>query len=97
MHDTGTHNIVAINNTVHSKSLNPTLHISPPSLVGNALGLLSKGCWFEPAVNHYFSSNNVCLLAHVLTGEDPQSECLRRDESNRVYWLQTRFLSLVYL
>ena len=49
--------------TLHSKSLNPTLHISPPSSVGSALGLKSKRRWFEPAVNHYFSSSNVRLLA----------------------------------
>ena len=33
----------------------------------------------------------------IFTGEDPQSEWMKRDESNRVYWFQTRFLSLVYL
>ena len=37
--------------TSKSKSLNPTLHISPPSSVGSVLGLNSKGRWFEPAVN----------------------------------------------
>ena len=47
--------------TLYSKSLNPTLHtfISPPSSVGSALALKSKGRWFEPRMNHYFSSNNV--------------------------------------
>ena len=25
-------------------------------------------CWFEPAACHYFSSNNVRLLAYVFTG-----------------------------
>ena len=49
--------------TLYSKSLNPTLHLSPPSSVGSALDLESKGRSFEPAVNHYFSSNNVRLLA----------------------------------
>ena len=34
-------------------------------------GLYSKGCWFESTVLHYFSSNSVCLFAHVFTGEDP--------------------------
>ena len=58
-----TYNIEAINITVSSKSLNPTLHISPPILVGNALGLKSMCRWFEPVVNHYFSSNSVHLLA----------------------------------
>ena len=29
-------------------------------------------CWFEPAVRHYFSSNNVRLLAYVFTDGDPQ-------------------------
>ena len=29
-------------------------------------------CWFKPAVRHYFSSNNVRLLAYVFTDGDPQ-------------------------
>ena len=33
----------------------------------------------------------------VFTGEDPRSESLRRDESNRIYWFLTEFLSLVNL
>ena len=37
-------------------------------------GTEPKGRSFKPAVNHYFSSNNVRLLAHVFTGEDPHSE-----------------------
>ena len=48
--------------TLYSKSLNPTLHISPPSSVGSVLGLKSKGRWFEPRVNYYISSSNVRLL-----------------------------------
>ena len=48
--------------TLYSKRLNPTLHISPPSSVGSALGLKSKGRWFEPRVNHYFSFSKVRLL-----------------------------------
>ena len=32
----------------------------------------------------------------IFAGEDPQSELMKRDESNRVYWFQTIFLSLVY-
>ena len=87
MHDTTTYNIVAINST-YSKSLNSTLHINPPSPVGSTLGLKSKGRSFEPVVNHYFSSKNVRLLAHVFTGEDPQTEWMKRDESNSVYWFQ---------
>ena len=54
-------------------------------------------CWFEPAIRHYFSSNNDRLFAYVFTGGDPQLEWLKRNESNRVYWFQTRVLSLVYL
>ena len=54
-------------------------------------------CWFEPAACHYFSSNDVRLLAYVFTGGDPQLEWLKRNESNRVYWFQTIVLSLVYL
>ena len=48
-----------------STSLNPTLHISRRSSVGNAFGLLSKGCWSEPIVRHYFSSSNFRLLAYT--------------------------------
>ena len=61
-----TYNIEAIYITLYSKSLNPTLHISLASSVGSALGSKSKGRWFEPAVNHYFSSNNVRLASRSL-------------------------------
>ena len=50
---------------LYSKSLNPTPHISRRSSVGSALGLESKGYWFEPTVRHYFSSNNVRLLTYT--------------------------------
>ena len=53
--------------------------------------------WFEPAVCHYFSSNNVRFLAYVFTGGDPQLEWLKHNKSNRVYLFETIFLSLVYL
>ena len=43
-----TYNIEAI----YNKSLNPALHISPPSSVGSVLSLKSKGRWFEPRMNH---------------------------------------------
>ena len=45
----------------------------------------------------FFFSNNDRLLAYVFIGGDPQLEWLKRNESNRVYWFQARFLSLVYL
>ena len=48
--------------SLYNKSLNPTLHISPSSSIGSALVLKSKGRWFVPAMNHYFSSNNTRLL-----------------------------------
>ena len=54
---------------------------------------IAEQCWFEPALCHYFSSNNVRLFAYVFTGGDPQLEWLMRNESNRVYWFQTGFLS----
>ena len=54
-------------------------------------------CWIEPAVRHYFSSNNFRLLAYVFIGGGPQLEWLKRNESNRVYWFPTWFLSLVYM
>ena len=37
-------------------------------------------CWFEPTVRHYFSSNNVRLLAYVLIVGDPQFKWLKRKE-----------------
>ena len=46
-----------------NKNFNPTLHISRRSSVWSAFGSKSKGCWFEPTVRNYFSSNNVCLFA----------------------------------
>ena len=60
MHDAMTCNIVAI---LYSNCLNPTSHVARGNAVGSALDLDSKGCWFEPTVCHYFSSNNVRLLA----------------------------------
>ena len=62
MHDAMTCNIVAVQSVV-SNCLNPTSNIFRGSAVGSALDFESKGCWFEPAVRHYFSSNNVSLLA----------------------------------
>ena len=35
--------------------------------------------------------------SNIVTGEDLQSELMNYDESYRVYWVQTRFLFLVYL
>ena len=35
---------------------------------------ISGQCWSEPAACHYFSSNNVHLLAYVFTGGEPQLE-----------------------
>ena len=48
-----------------NKVLYPTLHICRHGSVGKAIGLYSKGCWFAPTVRHYFSSNNVRLLAYT--------------------------------
>ena len=39
------------------------------SSVGGAMDQWSRDWWFEPAVRHYFSSNNVHLLADVLQME----------------------------
>ena len=64
MHDAMTCSIVAIlQRCTYSKCLNPTSHIFRGSAVGSALDLETKGCWFEPTMRHYFSSNNVHLLA----------------------------------
>ena len=60
MHDAMTCTI-----SLYSKSLNHTPHISRRSSVGSTLGLEFKCCLFELTVRHYFSSNNVCLLAYT--------------------------------
>ena len=48
---------------MYNNCLNPTSHVFWGSAVGSTLDLESKGCLFEPTVRHYFSSNNVRLLA----------------------------------
>ena len=45
---------------------------------------IAEQSWFEPALCHYFSSNNVRLFAYVFTGVDSQLEWLKRNESNRI-------------
>ena len=64
MHEAMTCNIVAKlqHCTVKIKS-NST--ISRRSSEGSVLGLKSNGCRYEPTVCHYFSSNNVRLLAYT--------------------------------
>ena len=61
MHDTMMCSIVAI--ALYSNCLNPTSYIFRGSAVESALDFESKGCWIEPTVRHYFSSNNIRLLA----------------------------------
>ena len=59
-------NVVAIRySTVQLKSHLDYLTPDVASLVGNAFGLYSWDCWFEPTVHHDFSSNNVHLLAYT--------------------------------
>ena len=87
-----------LNIALYSKSLNPTIHISPPNSIGSVLGLTSKGHSFDPAVNHYFFFQQYSLVGiSVFTGEDQQSEWLKGDKWNKVYWFETGFVSLVYL
>ena len=73
MHNTATYDIVAINSTVQLK-LKSHSKYQTAQLSRGALDLKSKGRWFEPAVNHNFSSNYVRLLAHIFTDEDLKSE-----------------------
>ena len=56
------YNIEAIYNIVQQKFKSHSTYQS--AYVGSALGLKSKCRWFEPAVDHYFSSNNVRLLVY---------------------------------
>ena len=58
---------------------------------------IAEQCWFESALCLFFSSNNVSLFAYVFTNGDPLLEWMKRNESNRVYWCQRGFLSLVYM
>ena len=80
--------------------LNPVLRIGAiAQMVERRNGDLEIAveCWLKPAPCHYFSSDNIRLFAFVFTGRDLQLEWLKRNESNRIYWFQTEFLSLVYL
>ena len=58
-------NSVAMLKRCTVQCLNPTSHICRGSAVESALDFESKGCWFEPTERHYFSSNNVRLLAYT--------------------------------
>ena len=52
-----------------------------------------EGCWFDPTVRLYFSSKIFATtLAYVYLFGDPQSEWLKRDQSDRAYWLETRLI-----
>ena len=42
----------------------------------------------------YLQCSLVGIGFYVFTDENPQSELLKRDELIRVYWFETRFLSL---
>ena len=70
-----TYNIEAIYNIVQQECKSHSTY-QPAKLSRSALGLKSKDRWVESAVKHYFSSNNVRLLA--------SSYLQKRDESNRV-------------
>ena len=75
--------------------LNPITWIGWHSSVCRALGRCSRDCWFELAVRHYFSSNNI-FLEYVFTCGDSKLEWLKRNQWNRVCWFQTRVSSWVY-
>ena len=60
------------------KSLNPTLHAQFTVVIH--VGSVIKRLLVRAHCAPLFSSNNVCLLAYVITGEDPQSEWLKRGE-----------------
>ena len=64
----------------------------PCSSVGRALDRWSRYGWFELALRHYFSSNNVRLLAYVFTRGDPQK---KNDRSVPSYQISF-FVSSVY-
>ena len=84
-------NIVAMQLTLYSKSLNPTLLISRCSSVWERVRtvILRLQVWAHCAPLFFFQQCSLVGI-HVFTGEDPQSEWLKSDESNRVYWFQTR-------
>ena len=87
-------------NCLYLAKLNPVLRIGVIAQMverrNDDLDIAGQ-CLFEPALRHYFSSNNARLFAYIFTGGDPQLEWLKRNESNGVLWFQARALSLVYL
>ena len=57
--------------------LNPVIHIGAIAQMVERQNddlEIAEQCWFEPAVRHYFSYNNIRLFAYVFTGGDPQLE-----------------------
>ena len=55
--------------------------------------------YIELLCMHDDSDIVACDVKHQLTQLNvySQSEWMKRDESNKVYWFETRLLSLVYL
>ena len=81
-----------------SKSLNPSLHISRCSSVGNAFWtVIPRLQVLAHCAPLFFFQQCLLVGIYVFTCENLQLEWLKRDESNRVYWFQPIFLSFVYL
>ena len=47
-------------------------------------------------LSHYFSSNNVCLLAYVFTAENQQLEWLKHEESNSILVRDKGFIFRIF-
>ena len=75
---------------------NPVSNISEIPQFGELAGFGFKGYWFVPMMSRHFSSNklNARLWVYVFTPQDPHLEWLKREESNGVYWFETRVSSL---
>ena len=63
---------------LYSKNLNPSLHISRRSSVGNAFGLQFRGCWIEPTLLffNYFLKQS---------GSIPRNTCFACETAMRDY------------
>ena len=82
-----------------SGKVNQVPGFCPNSSVGRAYRLwFWRLIWGLLVQSHclplFFFQNESCLCGYVLTAEDPQSEWLKHEESNRVYWFETRISSL---
>ena len=72
----------------------------PKSVCNRCVITLSKLYRFGYEISVFFNTKHPVIILRAslfVVATSHVASCMKRDESNRVYWFQTRFLSLVYL